>query len=412
MAMNDLRLSITVAREPVHVVGAGPAGLAAAIALARGGRRVVVDEAAACVGSRFEGDLQGLENWTTRRDALDVMRDWGLEPRFRALPCRAGIAFDAWDRGYEMRSDDPILYLVERGPGEASLDTALLRQARALDVDVRFGSRVRRLLDGATIVATGPKAADALAVGFHFETDMRDGFWLVLDERLAPGGYAYLLVMDGRGTVKSCMFRGFAHDREYAAATVERFRRLAGLRMRNARFHGGVGNIRLPLHAGSTLHPVAGEHAGFQDALAGFGMRYAIESGVLAARCVLGGGSYDAAWRERLAPAVASSIMNRAIYGGLGNAGYRWLLRTQSWWGDSRSFLRWIYASGNARRALSAWAQRRYHSARQDQDCGDTRCTCVWCRCGTDSTSGCRPMRTSGQPFSLAKALSGSAAGT
>ncbi|MFU8830068.1 MAG: FAD-binding protein [Phycisphaerales bacterium] len=50
----------------IEIAGAGPAGLAAAITLARVGRVVIVHEAQAEVEYRFKRDLQGLENWTTR----------------------------------------------------------------------------------------------------------------------------------------------------------------------------------------------------------------------------------------------------------------------------------------------------------------------------------------------------------
>jgi len=369
-------------RDTVQVVGAGPAGLAAAITLARAGRRVLVHEAQRVVGHRFQGDFQGLENWSTERDVLTELRELGIATDFSALPCDRGTAYDAWDRPYPMRSAAPLFYMVERGPGEGSLDTALLSQALSLGVEVRFGSRVERL-EGEGILAVGPKAADAIAVGYHFDTDMPDGFWVVLDEHIAPGGYAYVLVMGGRGTVKSCMFRGFKEERKYVERTVERFHRLVGLRMRNGRFHGGVGNFRVPATAISGTHPVIGEQAGFQDALAGFGMRYAIASGVLAARSLIGGAPYEAVWRERLKPAVESSVVNRAIYSLLGNRGYRWLLRSQAWGGDTGRFLRWLYRPGRLRRALLPWARRRYASARRDESCNHVDCTCVWCRCGS-----------------------------
>lgn len=56
--------------DPIAVAGAG---LAAAITLARAGRAVTVHEAQAGVGHRFGRDLQGLESWSTREDALAVL---------------------------------------------------------------------------------------------------------------------------------------------------------------------------------------------------------------------------------------------------------------------------------------------------------------------------------------------------
>jgi len=365
----------------MQIVGAGPAGLAAAITLARAGQRVVVHEAAQEVGHRFGADLQGLENWSTQPDVLDELRAVGLTTAFDKVPCARGLAFDAWGSQHEIRSARPLFYLVERGPGPGTLDSALLRQALALGADVRFGSR-KTSLEGPGVLATGPKAADAIAVGHHFETDRPDGFWLILDDDVAPKGYAYLLVMRGRGTVKSCMFTGFKQERLYVERTVERFGSLVGLEMRNPRPHGGVGNFRVPATAVSGGHPIAGELAGFQDAFAGFGMRFALHSGVIAARALLGETPYDVSWRRTLAPAIESSLVNRAVYSALGNRGYRWLLRSQAWGGDARGFLRLLYGPGRLRRVLLPWARRQYRSRRADTSCDHVDCTCVWCRCG------------------------------
>src|SRR3989344_2399384 len=138
-------MSVIARDEVIEIAGAGPAGLAAAITLARAGRRVVVHEAQREVGYRFQGDLQGLENWTTERDVLDELREMELTTAFAQRACRDGTVFDAWGQAYPVRSRAPLFYMVERGPGRGSLDTALLEQALALGAEVRFGSRLEEL---------------------------------------------------------------------------------------------------------------------------------------------------------------------------------------------------------------------------------------------------------------------------
>ena len=363
----------------VQIAGAGPAGLAAAITLARAGRAVVVREAQPEVGYRFRRDLQGLENWTTDTDVLQVLEELGITTDFDRRGYRRGLCFDAKGRAYPIQSREPLFYLVERGPRPGSLDSAMLKQALALGVTVRFNDRVNTL-EGEGILAIGPKAADAIAVGYHFDTDMDDGYWVICDDRLAPKGYAYLLVMGGRGTVKSCMFTGFKQEKECVERTVEAFRRRVGLRMFNARPHGGVGNFRIPRSALAGRHPVIGEQAGFQDTLWGFGMRIAIQSGVLAARSLLGRGDYNRLWRRELEPGLRTAVVNRAMYGLLGNTGYSLLLRRQSR-NDAREFLTRQYRPTRLKQFLYPWARRRYHSRRHDESCDHMDCSCVVCRC-------------------------------
>ena len=75
-------------RTPVSISGAGPAGLAAAMTLARAGVPSVVREFRNDVGARFHGDFQGIENWTTPGDVFEELADLGLESRVELAPCR------------------------------------------------------------------------------------------------------------------------------------------------------------------------------------------------------------------------------------------------------------------------------------------------------------------------------------
>jgi len=363
----------------IEIAGAGPAGLAAAITLAQAGRQVVVHEMQKEVGHRFGGDFQGMENWTTREDVFVVLKELGITTDFIAAPCRNGTVFDPAGKAYEIKSEEALFYLVERGPGPNTLDSALLRQAQSLGVEVRCNSRLRHIA-GDGILAAGPRAADAIAVGYHFETNMADGFWAICDNDLAPQGYAYLLVMNGRGTIKSCMFSGFKQEKLYVQRTLEAFQRLVDLEMRNPKAHGGSGNFRIPRSAYSGRHPLVGEQAGFQDTLWGFGMRLAISSGVLAAHSLLNGENYDKLWQRQLKPQMENSVVNRALYSLVPNRGYGWFLRQLAKKTNVRESLRRQYQPSWYKRLLSPWARHRYQSQRKDLACDHADCHCVWCR--------------------------------
>jgi hypothetical protein len=316
---------------------------------------VIVHEARPQVGYRFRRDLQGLENWTLSQDVIAELEALGLSTAFDRVPCTRGTAYDPNGRARIVQSDAPIFYMVERGPGVGTLDAALLTQACSLGVTVRFNSRLGPS-DVPAVHAAGPRRADAIAVGYHFATAMPDGFWVICDDSLAPQGYAYLLVMHGRGTVKSCMFSGFRKRHLYVERTVAAFRRLAGLEMRDPRPHGGVASFRHPASVHAPDRHLAGEQAGVQDALWGFGMRFAMRSGALAARALIEGKDYDALCRRELRPWLRTSIVNRALFSLLGNRGYPWFLgRAASM--DAREFLRRQYRPSVLKRALEPWAR-------------------------------------------------------
>ena len=229
----------------IEIVGAGPAGLTCAIVLARANHKVTVREWHGDVGHRFHDDFQGLENWTDPQDVLDELAEAGIAADFAHLGVTEGVVFDSRARARRVQGAKPLFYMLRRGNASGTLDRALLDQARAAGVEMRFNDRVRATTD-AMVLAGGPRRADIIAVGYVFDTNMADGAWLAFGPDLAPRGYAYLLVHNGRGTVASCLFTGFRDQAHYLAATVAYFQRHAGLRMDNAKGFGGFGNVRLP----------------------------------------------------------------------------------------------------------------------------------------------------------------------
>jgi flavin-dependent dehydrogenase len=329
----------------VEILGAGPAGLSAALTLARAGRPVTLYERQAEVGSRFHGDLQGLENWTTHGDVLEELSAIGIAPSFDFAAIREGVFFDSDGRERAVRSARPAFYLVRRGVGAGTLDQSLKQQAIAAGATIRFREAPPALPEPC-IRTPGPGRCDALDVGYVFETDMPDGVFAALSERLAPKGYSYLLVCRGWGTVAACLFQDYGNAREYRERVREFFEHKAGLRMSNPRAFGGTGNIRArPLvRAGDTLY--AGEAAGLQDALWGFGMRYALVSGHMAGQALLAKrpAQYECSFRERFTGFLHASVVNRYFYERLGDTGYARLLRRIARAADARDWLRRFYA--------------------------------------------------------------------
>ncbi len=311
----------------IRIAGAGPAGLAAAITLALAGRDVEVHERRADCGARFGGDLQGLENWSDDVDVLAELREAGLPADFYAAPLTAAIQTNG-RRDDRLEFAHPGLYLVKRGREPDSLDQALKRGALSLGVRLHF----RASLDSghADIAATGPlphaRSVFAVDKGIVFDTDAPDMAVVLLDEDAAPKGYAYLLVTNGYGCLCTMSFEDFA-------TTGARFMRardlLAGrydIRISNPRPVGGIGYFAFGarLRAGRAL--LVGEAGGLQDLLWGFGIRTAIRSGILAARCFVEGRDWERAARASFGNRQRASIVNRFLWELLARGDHRLLM--------------------------------------------------------------------------------------
>jgi flavin-dependent dehydrogenase len=147
---------------------------------------------------------------------------------------------------------------------------------------------------------------------------------------------------------------------------------------------GGFANFRLPRTGVQGGHLVVGEQAGFQDALAGFGMRYALRSGLIAAHSITDGMDYTRLWRRELLPLLRAGIVNRFLFNAIGEGGWRLALRRLSA-RDAGLVLRRFYRPSFASRLLFPYACLRYRTPLRDRSCDHKDCPCVWCEHGTEA---------------------------
>jgi flavin-dependent dehydrogenase len=369
-------------KRTIDIVGAGPAGLVAAINLAKAGFAVTLHESAPTVGHRFHGDFQGIENWTTETDVRKFLKQINVEINFRFEPYRGGIFYSPDLKRREIRTREPLFYLVERGGKEECLDFGLLQQAQELGVRVLLNARSWSVDQGG-VIAVGPRAADVIAKGIVFETDAEDEAYAIVDDRIAPKGYAYLLINRGRATLATVIYRDFRNERTYFQRTLETFQKLVPTAMRNVRDFGGFGNFFFRPSAVEGKKIYLGESAGFQDALFGFGMRCAMTSGFLGAQSIIRESSYDDLWKEKLLPLLRASVSNRMIYELLGNRGYEFVFKRIATKADLRDALGRQYNLSFWKAGLFPFALLLGNLLKrmrvEDKSCHHEDCSCVWC---------------------------------
>ena len=341
--------------ETITIAGAGPSGLVAATLLARAGRRVVVHEKNATVGSRFIGDFQVIEDASDPHETVPQMFDrFGLpKPPWR--PALGGEFFDSRLRRSVIRSEKPYGWFVTRGPDEGTLDRTLLAAAQEAGAEVRFRSRIE--LEKADLVATGPQTPDGLARETTFVTDQVERVRVLYDNRFAPNGYAYLFTHGGRGTFGCAIVKDFSGIDDYFQKSLARFGEIEAVPMEERRDAYSFMNFALKEAAIRERRPAVGESAGFQDYLFGLGIRYAIQSGALAAETILTGGDYQALQRARFGRLQRVSVVNRFLYELGGNIGLSLFIRNAAR-RDFRSVLAAWYRPTALRLALAPFVTR------------------------------------------------------
>lgn len=308
----------------IKIAGAGISGLTAAINLVKEGFDVRVFEKAASVGSRFNDDFQGLENWTGERDILDLLREINIKINFMNTPLNEVTFYSPSLDKVEFKSKKPLFYLVKRGRKD-SLDSALMEQALDLGVGIEFNSPMDN--EDCDIIATGPRRIDVMAFGITLETELNDMAAVIFNDRIAAKGYAYLLAVNNKAILATVLFRDIENALGYLDRTITEFKKIYDFEIINEQKFSGYGNFLIPKSAQENGRLYVGEAVGFQDFLAGYGMKYAFRSGYLAARSIIANEDYDKLWKESFLSEMKSRKFSRMILEKIGNKGYEILIK-------------------------------------------------------------------------------------
>ena len=320
--------------QPVHIMGAGLSGLAAAIVLAKAGREVHVHDVREDSGARFDGDFQALENWSMDDDFFDQLVEWGLDASsFKATTFSTVDLIHPDDVITQAKTSGIAYRIVERGTSSHTIDQGFKRQAEEAGATLHYKSRVSE--EDCTIIACGPKGTSAVAYGEIFKTDYPNHIAFQLNDKLAPGSYSYLIIIDGVGLICTCLWRKQRKSERFLNETIAWYEaNYPDLNRTPIKRVGGKGDFTINRNYKQDGRYYVGESGGLQDFMWGFGMRMAVWSGVLAARDLLGEGDYEEDVRRHLMPYVRTSVANRWLMNRVGDRTFKRMCK--AWMKDQR----------------------------------------------------------------------------
>ena len=297
--------------------------MAAAILLAKAGREVHVHDIREDSGARFDGDFQALENGSMSVDFFDQLKEWGFDlSSFKATEFSSVDIIHPDDVITQAKTPSVAYRIVERGTSSHTIDQGFKQQALDAGAHIHYKSRVKE--EDCTIIACGPKGTSAVAYGEIFKTDHPNHIGFQLNDKLAPGSYSYLIIIDGIGLICTCLWRKQKKSDRFLNETIAWYdAHYPDLNRTPIKRVGGKGDFTINRHYKQNGRYYVGESGGLQDFMWGFGMRMAVWSGVLAARDLLGEGDYEEDVRRYLMPYVRTSVANRWLMNRVGDRTFK-----------------------------------------------------------------------------------------
>ena len=294
----------------IHIAGGGPAGLTAAIQLKKAGFDPVIFEKECKVGAGRHGDYEGLDNWIFSRKVPAFFKQTGFNFNdLTTYPISKFFVHTLFGKPITIQNNHPFFYMVKRGSGINDLDYQLYRQCKEIGVRFELGKKGP---ENSHIIATGSRKAAAYIRGINFNTKLKNQVHLLLGSQFAPKGYAYLIIINGKGTLATAFKKRIKCSINFLEDTRDYFNSI-GISISNEITFGSRGSFSLPF---GTMHQPykIGEAGGFQDYLFGFGIRMSMMSGQAAALSIIGKKNDSQIIVKELNQKRRLSFVNRMMY--------------------------------------------------------------------------------------------------
>jgi len=310
----------------VKILGAGLTGLAAAIKLAQAGLDVTILEKRDFIG-RTVDDHQAIRNYEHDYDQLEYFRHNGISiSHAKPISCIIKHAPSGKSMTIQPENGKPLFYSVKRGPDHISIEHQLYKQSLKLGADVVFNSASDLKSSDANIISVGGVYNNIWAYGSVYADANIDEETILffMDNRYCPKGYIYAVPYGKELTVATTTF-------EIGAPIPQLFEKfvsenpVAKDALDGATFvkhTSGFEYANIPQTAVVNGKIIAGSAAGFIDPSRGFGIKYALLSGMLAAQSIIEKTDYDALWKAAFEKELLEGFKRRFLLERMSNDDY------------------------------------------------------------------------------------------
>jgi len=308
----------------IRIAGAGLAGMSAAFCLAREGFKVEVYEKKTFPGHETASYMCALRNYVEDKNPLKEFRNFHIPIKAMEISPKVIKISPSFEKRVGYRS----YYLVEMGQSKESIEQQLYMQCLAEGVKFHF-----KTLGGEVDIVASGAAKDRINIfgyGYIYKNLNVDpeATYLVYNNDIAPKGYVFAITKNSQTTMMVISFdkKEFQTLRERFTNALKIFnplKRMVDGEEIIAEISGGAYYNKDPftsLKKGNILY--VGEAAGIQDASRGFGLRYAITSGALAAKSIIEEKDYVELAREYYQDEFLHNLQRRDIHDKMTNREY------------------------------------------------------------------------------------------